>query len=149
MDLNLVLAYLGVALCVALSGIGSAYGVTICGNAAIGAYKKTPSASGSYIALSALPSSQGLYGFVGFFMLQGLLAADMTALQAAGVFGAGLALGLVALFSAIRQAKVCANGISAIGAGHNAFGTTMVLAVFPELYAILGLLVLILIAGAL
>ena len=38
---------------------------------------------------------------------------------------------------------------SAIGAGHNAFGTTMVLAVFPELYAILALLVLILIAGAL
>ena len=61
----------------------------------------------------------------------------------------GLALGLVALFSAIRQAKVCANGISAIGAGHNAFGTTMVLAVFPELYAILGLLVLILTANAL
>ena len=49
---------------------------------------------------------------------------------------------MVCLFSAIRQAKVCANGISAIG-------TTMVLAVFPELYAILGLLVLILTAGAL
>lgn len=149
MDINLVLAYLGVALCVALSGIGSAYGVTICGSAAIGAYKKNAAASGSYIALSALPSSQGLYGFVGFFMLQGLLTATITPIQAAGVFGAGLALGLVALFSAIRQAKVCANGISAIGAGHNAFGTTMVLAVFPELYAILGLLVLILIAGSL
>jgi V/A-type H+-transporting ATPase subunit K len=67
--------------------------------------------------------------------------------QASAIFGAGLALGLVALFSAIRQAKVCANGISAIGGGHKAFGTTMVLAVFPELYAILGLLVLILISG--
>lgn len=30
----ILLAYLGVALMVALSGIGSAYGVTICGNAA-------------------------------------------------------------------------------------------------------------------
>lgn len=148
MDYNLVLAYLGIALCVGLSGIGSAYGVTISGNAAIGAYKKNPGASGSYIALSALPSSQGLYGFVGFFMLQGFVAsATISPLAAAGVFGAGLACGLVALFSAIRQAKVCASGISAIGAGHNAFGTTMVLAVFPELYAILGLLVLILISG--
>ena len=146
--MEILLAYLGVALCVALSGIGSAYGVTICGNAAIGAFKKNPSASGSYIALAALPSSQGLYGFVGFFMLQGLLqrAADEM-IVAAAVLGAGLACGLVALFSAIRQAKVCANGISAIGGGHNAFGTTMVLAVFPELYAILGLLVLILISG--
>ncbi len=148
--MEIILAYLGVALCVGLSGIGSAYGVTICGNAAIGAYKKNPSASGSYIALAALPSSQGLYGFVGFFMLQGLLPAAATNMTvAAGVLGAGLACGLVALFSAIRQAKVCANGISAIGGGHNAFGTTMVLAVFPELYAILGLLVLILIANSL
>ena len=137
------------AICVALSGVGSAYGVTICGNAAIGAYKKNPGASGSYIGLAALPSSQGLYGFVGFFMLQTHIFAGMDMFTASAVFGAGLALGLVALFSAIRQAKVCANGISAIGAGHNAFGTTMVLAVFPELYAILGLLVLILVAGGL
>lgn len=142
--MELLLAYLGIALCVALSGIGSAYGVTICGSAAIGAYKKNPGASGSYMGLSALPSSQGLYGFVGFFMLSGKVVAGITMLQAAAIFGVGLALGLVALFSAIRQAQVCANGISAIGAGYNAFGTTMVLAVFPELYAILALLVLIL-----
>lgn len=147
--MEIVLGYLGLALVVALSGVGSSYGVTICGNAAIGAYKKNPSAGGSYIALSALPSSQGLYGFVGFFMLQGHVHEGMTMLTAAAVLGAGLACGAVALFSAIRQAKVCANGISAIGAGHNAFGTTMTLAVFPELYAILGLLVLILIGGTL
>ena len=146
--MELLFAYLGLALCVALSGIGSAYGVTICGSAAIGAYKKNPGASGSYMGLSALPSSQGLYGFVGFFMLSGVITAEITMLQAAAIFGVGLALGLVALFSAIRQAQVCANGISAIGAGYNAFGTTMVLAVFPELYAILALLVLILTVNA-
>ena len=134
--MEILLAYLGVALCVALSGIGSAYGVTICGNAAIGAFKKNPTASGSYMGLSALPSSQGLYGFVGFFMLNSKVTSDISMPAACAIFGVGLALGLVALFSAIRQAKVCANGISAIGAGHNAFGTTMVLAVFPELYAI-------------
>ena len=145
----IILAYLGIALAVGLSGIGSAYGVTICGNAAIGAFKKNPSASGSYIGLAALPSSQGLYGFVGFFILNPKVTADISTFAASAIFGAGLTLGAVALFSAIRQAKVCANGISAIGGGHNAFGTTMVLAVFPELYAILGLLVLILISGAL
>ncbi len=143
------LAYLGVALCVALSGVGSAYGVTICGGASIGALKKNPGATGSYIGLSALPSSQGLYGFVGFFMLNTKVTADILMPAGCAIFGVGLALGLVALFSAIRQAKVCANGISAIGAGHNAFGTTMVLAVFPELYAILALLVLILTSTAL
>ena len=156
--MELLLAYLGIALCVGLSGIGSAYGVTICGNAAIGAFKKNPTASGSYMGLAALPSSQGLYGFVGFFILNGHMSALEAAVEAGAssamgtacaIFGVGLACGLVALFSAIRQAKVCANGISAIGAGHNAFGTTMVLAVFPELYAILGLLVLILTANSL
>lgn len=147
MEMNLLIAYVGIAIMVGLSGIGSAYGVTICGNAAVGALKKNPGASGQYIGLSALPSSQGLYGFVGYFLLSAYLVPGITWYAAAAVFGAGLGLGLVALFSAIRQAQVCANGIVAIGSGYNVFGTTMVLAVFPELYAILGLLVLILITG--
>ncbi len=143
----ILLAYLGIALMVALSGVGSAYGVTICGNAAVGALKKNPTASGQYIGLSALPSSQGLYGFVGYFLLSSHLHPAMDWGVASAIFGAGIGLGLVAFFSAIRQAQVCANGIIAIGSGYNVFGTTMVLAVFPELYAILGLLVLILISG--
>ena len=67
-----------------------------------------------------------------------MLTADITWLQAGAVFGAGMALGLVGLFSAIRQGQVCANGIAGIGSGHDVFGNTLILAVFPELYAILG-----------
>ena len=113
--------------------------------------KKNPDAMGSYIALSALPSSQGLYGFVGFFMALGLvqqLGASLNIIAAWAIFGAGLTLGVVGLLSAIRQAQVCANGIKTIGGGDNVFGATMVMAVFPELYAILALLVAILIFGA-
>ncbi|MCQ2332183.1 MAG: ATPase [Paludibacteraceae bacterium] len=145
----ILLAYIGIGLMVALSGIGSAYGVTICGNAAIGALKKAPKSMGLFLALSALPSTQGLYGFVGFFLTQNFLVPEISMLQAAALFGAGLAMGLVGLFSGIRQAKVCASGIAAIGNGNNVFGSTMILAVFPELYAILGLLVVILVAGTL
>ncbi|MCF0196563.1 MAG: ATPase [Bacteroidaceae bacterium] len=145
--MEIFLAYLGIALCVGLSGVGSSYGVTICGNASVGAFKKNPGANGSYMGLTALPSSQGLYGFVGFFMLNSHVFEGMTMSAACAIFGVGLANGLVCMYSAIRQAKVCANGIGAIGAGHNAFGTTMVMAVFPELYAILSLLVLILVAS--
>lgn len=145
----ILLAYLGIALMVGLTGIGSAYGVTICGNAVVGAMKKNPDLLGTYIALSALPSSQGLYGFVGYFMLKDFLVAGIDPFTAAAIFGAGLGMGLVGLFSSIRQAQVCANGIAAVGSGHNVFGATMVMAVFPELYAILGLLVLILIQGTL
>ena len=130
------MAYIGIGLMLGLSGIGSAYGVTIGGNATLGALKKNDEAFGNYMVLCALPGMQGLYGFLGFFLLQDVLTPEITWLQAAAVFGAGLALGLVCLFSAIRQGQVCANGIIEIGAGYDVFGKTLILAVFPELYAI-------------
>ncbi|MDR3129436.1 MAG: ATPase [Tannerellaceae bacterium] len=144
--MELLLAYVGIALMTALSFIGSAYGVTICGNAVVGAMKKNPDALGSYIGLSALPSSQGLYGFVAYFMMQSFLVPEISWAAACAIFGAGLLVGSACLFSAIRQAQVCANGVAAIGAGHDVFAATMVMAVFPELYAILALLVSILIS---
>ena len=136
MEMNLLIAYVGIAIMVGLSGIGSAYGVTIAGNASIGALKKNDSAFGIFLVLTALPGTQGLYGFLGFFLLKNVLVAGITWLQAAAVFGAGLGLGLVCLFSAIRQGQVCANGIIGIGSGYDVFGKTLILAVFPELYAI-------------
>lgn len=145
----ILLAYIGIAVMTGLSFIGSAYGVTIAGNAVVGAMKKNPDAMGSYIALSALPSSQGLYGFVAYFMVQQYLVESIPFLSACAIFAAGLMMGLSALYSALRQSQVCANGIAAIGAGHNVFGATMVMAVFPELYAILALLVVILVGGTL
>ena len=145
-------AYIGIALMVALSGIGSSFGVSYPANAAIGAMKKNKGAFGSYMILTALPGTQGLYGFAGYFMFQtifGILTPEMTAIQAAAILGAGIALGLVALFSAIRQGQVCANGIAAIGQGHDVFSNTLILAVFPELYAIVALAATFLIGSAL
>ena len=141
------LAYLGVALVLVLSGVGSSYGVTIAGNTVVGAMKKNAGAFGNYLVLSAMAGTQGLYGFVGYFMMQKFLVADISMLAATAVFGAGLVLGFAGFYSSIRQAQVCANGIAGVGAGHNVFGATMVMAVFPELYAILALLVVILIGG--
>ncbi len=130
-------AYIGIALMVALSGIGSAFGVSFPANAAIGAMKKNKGAFGSYMLMTALPGTQGLYGFVCFFLLRGYLTEGITVLQAAGIFGMGLLVGLVCLLSSIRQGQICANGVAALGNGHNVTGNTMILAAFPELYAIL------------
>ena len=148
MNSALILAYVGVALMVGLAGIASAVGTAICGQAAVGSMKKNGSAFGSYMILSALPGSQGLYGFVCFFMVQGLISADMSMLQAAAVFGAGLLVGIVNLAAAIYQGKVCASGIAAIGNGHDVMGKTLILAAFPELYAILTVAATFLISGA-
>ncbi|MBP3565083.1 MAG: ATPase [Alistipes sp.] len=144
----LILAYVGVAIMVGLAGIASAVGTSICGQAAVGAMKKNSSAFGSYMILSALPGSQGLYGFVCFFMVQGLLTAEITMLQAAAVFGAGVLVGIVNLAAAIFQGKVCANGIAAIGNGHDVMGKTLILGAFPELYAILTVAATFLISSA-
>ena len=144
----LILAYVGVAIMVGLAGIASAVGTSICGQAAVGAMKKNSGAFGSYMILSALPGSQGLYGFVCFFMVQGLLTAEITMLQAAAVFGAGVLVGIVNLAAAIFQGKVCANGIAAIGNGHDVMGKTLILGVFPELYAILTVAATFLISSA-
>ncbi|MCL2073933.1 MAG: V-type ATP synthase subunit K [Marinilabiliaceae bacterium] len=135
----IVLAYIGVGLMIGLAGIGSAFGVTITGNASIGAMKKNPDAFGNYMVLSALPGTQGLYGFLGYFLIAKHLIPGMEWTAAAAIFGAGLALGAVGLLSAIRQGQVCANGIAGIGSGYDVFGKTLILAVFPELYAIIAL----------
>ena len=145
----IILAYIGIALMLAMSGIGSAYGVSIPGNAAIGAMKKNPSAFGSYMALCALPGTQGLYGFVSFFLMQSYLNPEITWFVAATLFALGLIVGFVCLFSALRQGQVCANGIAAIGDGHNVMGNTLILAAFPELYAILSVAAMFLLQGVL
>jgi V/A-type H+-transporting ATPase subunit K len=145
----IILAYIGVGLMIGLAGIGSAFGVSIGGNASLGALKKNPDAFGNFLVLSALPGTQGLYGFMGYFILQGFLTPEISMAQAAAIFGAGLALGFVALLSAIKQGQVCANGIAAIGSGHDVFGNTLILAVFPELYAIIAFAATFLISASL
>ena len=142
--MNELLGYLGMGLMLGLAGIGSCYGTTIAGNAAEGALKKDSSKSAGYMILSALPATQGLYGFLAFLLHIGKVNAETGYLW----FGVGIGVGLVCLFSAIRQGQVCANGIAAVGNGHNVMGKTLILAAFPELYAILGVAATFLISNA-
>ena len=138
--LPLFLAYIGMSMMLGLAGIGSAVGTVMAGNATVAAMKKNSIIFGSAMILSALPSTQGLYGFDAFFLNQvavNKLGDALTLSQGLAVFAVGLAMGLVGLISAIKQAQIAANGIVEMSNGHNVFGNTLVLAVFPELYAIL------------
>ena len=133
--MELLLGYLGMGLMLGLAGIGSCYGTTIAGNAAVGAMKKDASKSAGYIILSALPATQGLYGFLAFLLHVGSVTAETGVLW----FGVGLGVGIVCLFSAIRQGQVCANGIVGMSQGHDVQTNTMIYAALPEFYAILAL----------
>lgn len=147
MSVALILGFIGVGLMVGLSGCGSAIGTAIGGCATVGALKKKEEAFATCLVLSALPGTQGLYGFAAFFVLKDVLNPQITMLQGAALFGAGITMGLVGLLSAIYQGIVCANGIAAIASGSDVFGKTMVLAVFPELYAIVAFAACFLIKG--
>lgn len=148
-SLPLILAFIGVGLIVGLPGIGSAVGTAITGMTTIGALKKRKDAFGSFLVLAALPGTQGLYGFGGFFILQEFLTPDITLTQGAAILGCGIALGLAGVFSGIYQGKVSAAGIDSIGSGNDVFGPSLIMAVFPELYAIIAFAAVFLVSGML
>jgi V/A-type H+-transporting ATPase subunit K len=148
MEVNLIFAYVGVLIMTGFSFAISVLACTNCGHTAIGSMKKNPEGFGSYVALCALPSSQGLYGFVGYFMVQPLLVSTITTFQTWAIILLGILVAFSNFYSGYRQQQICGNGIKEIGDGNDVFALTMVLAVFPELYAILALLVTILVAGS-
>ena len=139
--LNTILGYVGLGLMFCLACIGSAYGTTIAGNAAEGALKKMPEKSSTYMILSAIPATQGLYGFLAFVLCLGKDFAGNGLLY----FSVGISVGVVCLVSGIRQGQVCANGIIGTSQGHNVMTQTMIYAALPEFYAILALIASILI----
>ncbi len=149
MTTAIILAYIGIALMVGVNGLASAIGTSICGMASVGAMKKDPGKFGSYMVLSVMPSTQGLYGFAAYFILGGHISPDMTMMSGAAILGVGLVMAISGVASSYMQAKVCASGIAAIGNGHDVMGNTMILGAFPELYAILGFATAFLVNGTL
>lgn len=137
--LNEVLGYLGLGLMLGLAGIGSSIGTTIAGNAAEGALKKNPDKSSTYMILTGLPATQGIYGFVAFIVWTLVKGLDWVAANGFLCFGVGISVGVACLLSAIRQGQVCANGIVGVSQGHDVMTNTLIYAAFPEFYAILAL----------
>ncbi len=150
--MNYLVAYLGVALAVALAGIGSAVGVGIAAQASTGVMSVDPKKFGKLLLLSALPGTQGIYGFViAFLLIQkiALFTGDNPLTMAIGwkIFAAGLPIALAGLMSGIHQGKVCAGGAMMTAKQPDDSAKALILAVFVEFYAILGFLVSFLMLG--
>jgi V/A-type H+-transporting ATPase subunit K len=144
-----LVAYLGVALACALAGIGSAVGVGIAAQASTGVMSVDPKKFGKLLLLSALPGTQGIYGFVIAFLLIGKIGAadELTMMTAWKIFAAGLPIALAGLMSGIHQGKVCAGGAMMTAKQPDDSAKALILAVFVEFYAILGFLVSFLMLG--
>jgi V/A-type H+-transporting ATPase subunit K len=136
-----ILGALGVALAVGMSGIGSAKGVGIAGEAAAGLLSEQPEKFGKALILQLLPGTQGLYGFVIGLLVLRQLKPETTLAQGVYLLCACLPIALVGLWSAIAQGKTSAAGIQILAKNpeHNTKG--ILLAAMVETYAILAFVV--------
>jgi len=142
------LALIGVAVAVVFAGIGSAIGIGISANMALGAMHEHPKLFPQFLLLSALPGTQGIYGFVvGFLTIlwTGLLndpskLASLTINDGWHFLFAGIPVGIAGLLSGIHQGKACASGVALVVKDKANVAKAMTLAAFIEFYAILGLL---------
>jgi len=128
---------LGIALAVLLSGIGSAKGVGIVGEAASGLIIEEPEKFGKSLVLQLLPGTQGLYGFVIGLMSLGSLRVDMSLGEGLYMLFACLPIALVGLYSAMYQAKVAAAGIAILAKNEEQSTKGIIYSVMVETYALL------------
>lgn len=144
MELGTLYAFLGVAIAVLLSGIGSAYGVSIAGKVSAGVVTEDPKKFGQTLVLTALPGTQGIYGFViGMLMVFKFAAVGGPIPLEAGVrfLIAGMPVGVVGLVSAILQGQVAASGIGIVAKRPEESAKGIVYAGLVETYAILAFII--------
>jgi V/A-type H+-transporting ATPase subunit K len=140
---GLALAFLGGGLAAVLSCLGSARGTGMTGEAAAGLVSEDPEQFTKCLILQVIPGTQGLYGFVIFFLafskISGSLG-SMTVAQGMQVFGACLPIALGGLLSAIAQGRVAAASINILAKKPDDWSKGMIMCIVVEFYAILCLL---------
>lgn len=138
---GVVFGGLGVALAVIMSGIGSARGVGLVGEAASGLMIDEPEKFGRSLVMQLLPGTQGLYGFViGLLAIQ-QLAADMSLSHGLYVLMACLPIAFVGWKSAIFQGRVSAAGITILAKNEQQTTKGIIYSVMVETYALLAFVI--------
>lgn len=101
----------GPALVLGLAMIGSSFGCGIAGMASHAVMARIDEGHGKMIGMSAMPSSQAIYGFILMLLMNGSIKSK--SLAPMGGVGIGIAVGFALLFSSVMQGKCCATGIQA------------------------------------
>jgi V/A-type H+-transporting ATPase subunit K len=131
-NMILALGWLGVFAPLALGAVGSIIGCSRAGQAAIGAMLETESGYGRFIGVSAMPSSQVIYGIVVTLTFGGAIKPE----SAAGIFGIGVLTGLALMASAVYQGYACASSISVSKSKPEVFGVSLAPAAVVEGFAV-------------
>lgn len=155
MPFGLMIAITGAAIAAILSGIGSILGVRTAGQASTGLVSEDPDKFGKVLLLTALPGSQGIYGFLAAVIIAnktGLLggqAADLTIDNGLQVLMAALPIAVTGLLSGYYQGRLAASAVNIVAKKPDAAGKGVILSAIVETYAVLGLLVTILLVNGL
>ncbi len=130
----------GPILALGLGAVGSAVGCGIAGMTSHGIMSKVDEGHAKFVALSAMPASQSIYGFVLMIMLnlrvKELLAAGQ---DTSYIFAIGFAAGTALMMSAIYQGKACSSAILAVSKKPSAFGMSVMSPAMIEGFAIFSL----------
>jgi len=110
---------IGDMLALGLAAAGSAIGIGLAGQAAVGAWAKEARAgrnlSFTYIILLGMPISQTLYGMIVMNNMRPVLNSEALTISSSGLLlGIGVGTGLAELFSAWMQGMIGAAGIRAL-----------------------------------
>ena len=142
-NLWIMLGWAGIYGPTALGAIGSIIGCARAGQAACGAMIDVESGYGRLVGLSALPSSQIIYGIVVMFSLN----RSVTAESAPGLFAVGILCGAALATSAIFQGLCCASAIVASKSKPEIFGLSAAPAAIVEGFAVFAFIFALVIAG--
>ncbi len=128
----LILGWAGIVSPLVLGAIGSVFGCLVAGQAACGALLEVESGYGRYIGLSALPSSQTIYGIVVMFSLNRAVSVE----NAPALAAIGILAGVGLLVSASSQGKAIASAVSTSKHKPEVFGLTIAPAAIVEGFAV-------------
>jgi V/A-type H+-transporting ATPase subunit K len=126
------LGWIGLYAPMALGALGSVIGCAVAGQAAIGAMLDTESGYGRYIGISAMSSSQAIFGIVVMFTLNRAI----TVATAPGIFAIGVLSGLGLMCCAMYQGQCCASAIHATKAKPEIFGLSIAPAAIVEGFSV-------------
>ena len=155
MPYGIMLALVGAVLAAALAGIGSILGVRTAAQASAGVVAEDPDKFGKVLLLTALPGSQGIYGFLAAIIIAnsiGLLAGelvDVSVAQGWQIIVASMPIAFTGLLSGLFQGRVAASAVNIVAKNPDASGKGVILSAIVETYAVLGLLVTILLVNGL
>lgn len=136
-----IFAMLGIAVAVIFSGMGSARGVGVTGEAATALVKEQPEKFGQSLVLQLLPGTQGLYGFVIGFLIYLQLGNGIDFAQGLQYFVAGLPIGFVGLVSGRYQGQVSAASLQILAKRPENTSNGIIYAAMVETYAILAFVI--------